>query len=78
MDKLGVGYEDLRRYNLKLVYTAISGFAQNGPYSPWPAYDNRGHASSGLWSLNGMPGEPTRIGTIIGIWQLLSLGLSEL
>ena len=66
MDKLGVGYEDLRRYNPKLVYTAISGFGQKGPYSSWPAYDNSGQALSGLWSLNGMPGEPTRIGTIIG------------
>ena len=56
MDKLGVGYEDLRRYNPKLVYTAISGFGQKGPYSSWPAYDNSGQALSGLWSLNGMPG----------------------
>lgn len=66
MDKLGVGYENLRKYNPKLVYTAISGFGQKGPYSTWPAYDNSGQALSGLWSLNGMPGEPTRIGTIIG------------
>ena len=60
MDKLGVGYEDLRRYNPKLVYTAISGFGQKGPYSSWPAYDNSGQALSGLWSLNGMPGEPSQ------------------
>lgn len=66
MDKLGVGYENLKQYNPKLVYTAISGFGQKGPYSTWPAYDNSGQALSGLWSMNGMPGEPTRIGTIIG------------
>ena len=66
MDKLGVGYENLKTYNPKLVYTAISGFGQTGPYSTWPAYDNSGQALSGLWSMNGMPGEPTRIGTIIG------------
>jgi len=66
MDKLGVGYENLKQYNPKLVYTAISGFGQKGPYSKWPAYDNSGQALSGLWSINGMPGEPTRIGTIIG------------
>jgi len=66
MDKLGVGYENLKQYNPKLVYTAISGFGQKGPYSTWPAYDNSGQALSGLWSINGMPGEPTRIGTIIG------------
>lgn len=66
MDKLGVGYENLKTYNPKLVYTAISGFGQTGPYSTWPAYDNSGQALSGLWSMNGIPGEPTRIGTIIG------------
>lgn len=66
MDKLGVGYENLKKYNPKLVYTAISGFGQSGPYSTWPAYDNSGQALSGLWSINGMPGEATRIGTIIG------------
>ena len=66
MDKLGVGYEDLKKYNPKIVYTTISGFGQTGPYSSWPAYDNSGQALSGLWSMNGMPGEPTRIGTIIG------------
>ncbi len=66
MDKLGVGYEELRKVNPKLVYTAISGFGQTGPYSTWPAYDNSGQALSGLWSINGMPGQPTRIGTIIG------------
>ena len=66
MDKLGVGYEALRYENPKLIYTAISGFGQSGPYSTWPAYDNSGQALSGLWSINGMPGQQTRIGTIIG------------
>ena len=66
MDKLGVGYSVLKEHNPKLVYTAISGYGQQGPYSTWPAYDNSGQALSGLWSLNGMPGQPTRIGTVIG------------
>jgi len=66
MDKLGVGYSVLKQVNPKLVYTAISGFGQAGPYSKWPAYDNSGQALRGLWSMNGMPGQPTRIGTIIG------------
>lgn len=66
MDKLGVGYHVLKDINPKLIYTAISGFGQEGPYSKWPAYDNSGQALSGLWSMNGMPGQPTRIGTIIG------------
>lgn len=66
MDKLGLGYDALKKVNPRIVYTAISGFGQSGPYSNWPAYDNSGQALSGLWSMNGMPGHPTRIGTIIG------------
>lgn len=66
MDKLGVGYDVLKEVNPKIVYLAISGFGQTGPYSKWPAYDNSGQALSGLWSINGMPGEPTRMGTVIG------------
>lgn len=74
MDKLGVGYSTLKEVNPKLVYTAISGFGQTGPYAQWPAYDNSGQALSGLWSINGMPGQPTRIGTIIGDLAATSFG----
>lgn len=66
MAKLGVGYEELRRVNPRLVYTGISGFGQSGPNSSRPAYDNSAQASGGLWSMNGTPGEPQRVGTIIG------------
>ncbi len=67
MDKLGVGYEVLSQINPKLVYAAISGFGQTGPYKKRPAYDNSGQASSGLWSMNGYPDRPpVRVGTIIG------------
>jgi crotonobetainyl-CoA:carnitine CoA-transferase CaiB-like acyl-CoA transferase len=66
MDKLGLGYTELSKINPKIIYAALSGFGQNGPYSEWPAYDNSGQALSGLWSINGLPGQPLRMGTIIG------------
>jgi CoA:oxalate CoA-transferase len=66
MAKLGLGYEALRRVNPRLIYTGISGFGQRGPNSSRPAYDNSAQASGGLWSMNGTPGEPQRVGTIIG------------
>lgn len=66
MGKLGLGYEALRQVNPRLIYTGISGFGQSGPNSSRPAYDNSAQASGGLWSMNGMPGEPQRVGTIIG------------
>jgi len=67
MDKLGLGYEELRSVNPRLVYTALSGYGQTGPYRRRPAYDNSAQATGGLWSINGEAGRPPiRVGTIIG------------
>ncbi|MBK1787599.1 CaiB/BaiF CoA transferase family protein [Prauserella cavernicola] len=67
MDKLGVGYDVLRAENPGLVYTAISGYGQTGPYRRRPAYDNSAQATGGLWSMNGFGDRPpARVGTIIG------------
>jgi len=67
MDRLGLGYERLREVNPRLVYAALSGYGQTGPYRTRPAYDNSAQATGGLWSMNGTAGEPpTRVGTIIG------------
>jgi CoA:oxalate CoA-transferase len=67
MEKLGLGYEELRRCNPRLIYTAISGFGRSGPNSSRPAFDNTGQAVGGLWSMNGYPDRPpVRVGTIIG------------
>ncbi|GAA3569116.1 CaiB/BaiF CoA-transferase family protein [Amycolatopsis ultiminotia] len=67
MDKLGVGHDVLRQENPRLVYTAISGYGQTGPYRRRPAYDNSAQATGGLWSMNGFADRPpARVGTIIG------------
>ena len=67
MDRLGLGYQDLRKANPRLVYAALSGFGQTGPRRRNPAYDNSAQATGGLWSMNGLPGQPpVRVGTIIG------------
>jgi CoA:oxalate CoA-transferase len=67
MDRLGLGYERLREVNPRLVYAALSGYGQYGPYRTRPAYDNSAQATGGLWSINGTAGgAPMRVGTIIG------------
>lgn len=66
MEKLGLGYEDLRKLNPKIIYGAVSGFGHYGPYSKRAGYDIIGQAMSGLMSTTGWPGgEPTRTGTAI-------------
>ncbi len=67
MEKLGLGYEDLKKVNPGLVYGAISGFGHTGRYSQKPGYDIISQAMSGLMSTTGWPGgEPTRTGTAMG------------
>lgn len=66
MEKFGLNYENLKKVNQKIIYTAITGYGQTGPYVKRPAYDACAQALSGLWSLNGYPDmPPVKIGTII-------------
>src|SRR5947207_8552397 len=51
MDRLGLGYEALRKVNPKLIYTSITGFGQSGPYAQRAGYDTVGQAMSGLLSV---------------------------
>ena len=40
MDRLGLGSDDLRNENPKLIYIAISGFGASGPMADLPAFDH--------------------------------------
>ena len=63
MEKLGIGYEEIKKVNPKIVYGCISGFGHYGPYSQRPGYDIVGQAMSGIMSVTGWPdGEATRAG----------------
>ena len=66
MEKLGLGYEALKKINPGIIYGCVSGFGHYGPYSKRAGYDIIGQAMSGLMSTTGWPdGEPTRTGTAI-------------
>lgn len=53
MDRLHLGYGDLREINPSLVYCAISGFGQKGPMQDVPAYDQIIQGLSGIMSITG-------------------------
>jgi CoA:oxalate CoA-transferase len=63
MDRLGLGYESLRRDNPRLVYCAISGFGQDGPMSDLPAYDQIIQGVAGVMAITGdRDTAPMRVG----------------
>ena len=67
MEKLGLGYEELKKINPRLIYAAMSGFGHSGPYSERPAYDMIVQAMGGIMSITGQAdGNPTRVGTSVG------------
>lgn len=67
MEKFGLGYEDLKKINPRIIYAACSGFGHSGPYRDKPAYDIIVQAMGGMMSITGPEnGEPTRIGASVG------------
>jgi crotonobetainyl-CoA:carnitine CoA-transferase CaiB-like acyl-CoA transferase len=63
MDKLGLGYEETRKRNSRLIYCSISGYGQQGPSRDEAAMDLVVQASSGLLSITGTEeGESVRCG----------------
>lgn len=67
MTRLGLDFDVLKEINPRLIYCAVSGFGQTGPYRERAAYDSVIQAMGGIMSVTGQPGGiPTRVGTSIG------------
>lgn len=63
MERLGLGYETLKAENPALIYCAISGFGQDGPWAHRPAYDQIIQGASGVMSITGdAESAPLRVG----------------
>jgi alpha-methylacyl-CoA racemase len=58
MERLGVGYERLREENPGLVYCAITGYGQDGPYTARSGHDMNYLGLNGLLGLTGDAGGP--------------------
>jgi alpha-methylacyl-CoA racemase len=58
MDRLGVGYERLREENAALVYCAVTGYGQDGPYTARSGHDMNYLGLNGLLGLTGDAGGP--------------------
>ncbi len=67
MEKLGLGYDELKKINPRLIYGSISGFGSTGPYRNRAGYDTMSQAWSGVMSITGWPDkDPVRCGASFG------------
>lgn len=62
LDKLGLGYKDIKRVNPSLVYCSITGFGSKGPYKNRAGYDVIAASIGGLLHITGEKTAPSKVG----------------
>jgi crotonobetainyl-CoA:carnitine CoA-transferase CaiB-like acyl-CoA transferase len=63
LSRRGIGYDDIRNLKPDIVWCAISGFGQTGPYADRIGYDFLIQAMGGIMSITGEPdGRPLKVG----------------
>jgi crotonobetainyl-CoA:carnitine CoA-transferase CaiB-like acyl-CoA transferase len=79
MERLGLGFDALRKTNPKLIYCAISGYGRTGPAAGKGGFDLIAQGVSGLMRITGeRGGAPTKVGspvTDINAGMLAALGI---
>lgn len=66
MDRLGIGYEDVQQVRPDILFCAISGFGQTGPYRDRAGFDIIAQGVTGFMRMTGHPdGEPAKVGIAI-------------
>jgi crotonobetainyl-CoA:carnitine CoA-transferase CaiB-like acyl-CoA transferase len=67
----GLGYEDLKAINPRIIYCSVTGFGQTGPYAHRAGYDFLVQGMGGLMSVTGEPGgQPMKVG--VGIADVMT------
>ena len=93
MERLGFGYEALRRLSSSVVLTSITPFGQSGPYRDWKANELVSYALGGYAHLTGLPerepikaygytveyhaGMHAAVATLAALWRSRARGLGE-
>lgn len=62
MDKLGLTYEACKAINPQIIYASLKGFAQDGPYKDYPAFDPIATHTGVMVSATGLPEQPVKCG----------------
>jgi crotonobetainyl-CoA:carnitine CoA-transferase CaiB-like acyl-CoA transferase len=79
LDRLGLGYDDLRAVREKLIYCSISAFGSSGPWRDRPANDIIMQSVSGMMGITGeVDGGPVRIGAPVSDYSTGLFALSAI
>lgn len=62
LEKMGLGYEDIKKIAPKLIYCSITGFGSKGPYKNRAGYDVIAASMGGLLHITGAPDTPSKVG----------------
>ncbi|CAL1713047.1 unnamed protein product [Somion occarium] len=63
---MGLGWEDCKKINPRLIYASITGYGQTGPYSKAAGYDVIIEGEAGLMHITGEPdGPPCKVGVAV-------------
>ena len=69
MEKLGLGYEDVKKVNPKIIYASLSGFGLDGPYRDRPSFAPIAGSFSGWYRLSGDNIDPNGPPVIPAEWH---------
>ncbi|MFM8621754.1 MAG: CaiB/BaiF CoA transferase family protein [Candidatus Nanopelagicaceae bacterium] len=58
IERLGLGYEDVKKVNPRIIYGSATGYGAEGPFKDRPGQDLLAQSISGLPWLNGRAGDP--------------------
>jgi crotonobetainyl-CoA:carnitine CoA-transferase CaiB-like acyl-CoA transferase len=61
-ERMGLGAEELRARNPRLIYCSLSGYGQDGPYRDVKAYDLLIQGEAGIIATTGYPDKPAKVG----------------
>ena len=80
-ERLGIGYEQLREVNPRLIYCAVTGYGETGPSRDKAGYDQVLQTMTGICSLQGRHGGPPEIvyGSVVDYYAaaLVAAGVSS-
>ncbi|KAH9841341.1 CAIB BAIF family enzyme [Rhodofomes roseus] len=63
---MGLGYDDCRKINPRLIYASVTGYGQTGPYRQAAGYDVIIEGEAGLMHITGEPdGPPCKVGVAV-------------